>query len=112
MMVEKELEVADSVQGQFAATVTSVADLNGDELQDVAVGAPLEDDGRGAVYIYLGNWTQGIRSQYSQVHPKTATHGINPSQPRAGVELLLSGTEIWHKLAASLQGRVHVMGKW
>ena len=79
MILEKELEVADCVQGQFAATVTSVADLNGDELQDVAVGAPLEDDGRGAVYIYLGNWTQGIRSQYSQVHPKTTTHGINPS---------------------------------
>ncbi|XP_036420533.1 integrin alpha-D [Colossoma macropomum] len=64
--VEKELEVADCVQGQFAATVTSVADLNGDDLQDVAVGAPLEDGGRGAVYIYLGNRTQGIRPQYSQ----------------------------------------------
>ncbi|XP_036420534.1 integrin alpha-L-like [Colossoma macropomum] len=66
MKLVKELEVADCVQGQFAATVTSVADLNGDELQDVAVGAPLENNGRGAVYIYLGNRTQGIRPQYSQ----------------------------------------------
>ncbi|XP_036420542.1 integrin alpha-X-like [Colossoma macropomum] len=66
MILEKELEVADCVQGRFAATVTSVADLNGDKLQDVAVGAPLEDGGRGAVYIYLGNRIHGIRPQYSQ----------------------------------------------
>ncbi|KAL7845134.1 hypothetical protein AOLI_G00233260 [Acnodon oligacanthus] len=66
MELEKVLEVADCVQGRFAATVTSVADLNGDELQDIAVGAPLEDDGKGAVYIYLGNQTQGVRPNYSQ----------------------------------------------
>ncbi|XP_017539939.1 integrin alpha-D [Pygocentrus nattereri] len=66
MELEKVLEVSDCVQGQFAATVTSVADLNGDELQDIAVGAPLEDSGKGAVYIYLGNRTQGIRPNYSQ----------------------------------------------
>ncbi|KAL7845133.1 hypothetical protein AOLI_G00233250 [Acnodon oligacanthus] len=66
MTLVKVLEVADCVQGQFAATVTSVADLNGDELQDIAVGAPLEDDGRGAVYIYLGNQTQSVRPTYSQ----------------------------------------------
>ncbi|KAL6482479.1 hypothetical protein MHYP_G00105590 [Metynnis hypsauchen] len=66
MELEKVLEVADCVQGQFAATVTSVADLNGDNLQDIAVGAPLEENGRGAVYIYLGNRTQGIRPYYSQ----------------------------------------------
>ncbi|KAL6482476.1 hypothetical protein MHYP_G00105560 [Metynnis hypsauchen] len=66
MELEKVLEVADCVQGRFAATVTSVADLNGDNLQDIAVGAPLEDNGKGAVYIYLGNRTQGVRPHYSQ----------------------------------------------
>ncbi|KAI4901455.1 hypothetical protein NFI96_030501, partial [Prochilodus magdalenae] len=66
MALEKQLEVADCAQGQFAASVAPLADLNGDNLQDVAVGAPLEDDGRGAIYIYLGNLTQGIRLQYSQ----------------------------------------------
>ncbi|XP_049325410.1 integrin alpha-X-like isoform X1 [Astyanax mexicanus] len=66
MMLEEVQKVSENVLGQFAASVTSVADLNGDELQDVAVGAPLEDDGRGAVYIYLGNQSQGVRPKYSQ----------------------------------------------
>ncbi len=32
---------------------------------DIAVGSPYEDDGRGAVYIYLGN-EFGLNSKYSQ----------------------------------------------
>lgn len=48
-------------------TISSLADLNGDGLRDVAVGAPMEDDNRGAVYIYLGNPHTGIRPAFSQV---------------------------------------------
>ncbi|XP_072514126.1 integrin alpha-M-like [Salminus brasiliensis] len=66
MVLVKKQEVSESVLGQFAASVTSIADLNGDKLQDMAVGAPLEDDGRGAVYIYLGDHMGGIRARYSQ----------------------------------------------
>ncbi|XP_035391024.1 integrin alpha-M isoform X2 [Electrophorus electricus] len=62
-------EVCECVQGRFGTSMAPIADLNGDELQDLTVGAPLEDDGRGAVYIYLGNRTQGIRPQYSQRIP-------------------------------------------
>uniref|UniRef100_A0AAY5ESX0 VWFA domain-containing protein n=1 Tax=Electrophorus electricus TaxID=8005 RepID=A0AAY5ESX0_ELEEL len=63
------LKVCECVQGRFGTSMAPIADLNGDELQDLTVGAPLEDDGRGAVYIYLGNRTQGIRPQYSQRIP-------------------------------------------
>lgn len=66
-MLEKVLEVCESVQGRFGMTLAAVADLNGDQLQDLAVGAPLEDDQKGAMYIYLGNEQQGIRSKFSQV---------------------------------------------
>ncbi|XP_066516401.1 integrin alpha-D [Hoplias malabaricus] len=65
--LEKGLVLAESIQGQFAASVTTISDLNGDHLQDIAVGAPLEDDGRGAVYIYLGESKQGVRPQYTQL---------------------------------------------
>uniref|UniRef100_A0A8D0BMN0 Integrin subunit alpha L n=1 Tax=Salvator merianae TaxID=96440 RepID=A0A8D0BMN0_SALMN len=40
--------------GRFGAAMTDLADINGDGLADVAVGAPLEDENRGAVYIYHG----------------------------------------------------------
>ncbi|XP_062866546.1 integrin alpha-D [Trichomycterus rosablanca] len=62
----RELVLNESAQGRFASTVAPIVDLNGDGLQDLAVGAPLEDGGRGAVYIYLGNQKQGIRPHYSQ----------------------------------------------
>lgn len=56
-------------QGRFGSSISSLTDLNGDGLKDVAVGAPLEDDHRGAVYIYLGEKLNGIRPKFSQVRP-------------------------------------------
>uniref|UniRef100_A0A674DV26 Integrin alpha-L-like n=1 Tax=Salmo trutta TaxID=8032 RepID=A0A674DV26_SALTR len=54
-------------QGRFGSSISSLTDLNGDGLKDVAVGAPLEDDHRGAVYIYLGEKLKGIRPEFSQL---------------------------------------------
>ncbi|TTE81785.1 Integrin alpha-L [Bagarius yarrelli] len=64
--MEKVLEVCESPQGRFGMSLAAVADLNGDQLQDLAVGAPLEENQQGAVYIYLGNQESGIRPDYSQ----------------------------------------------
>ncbi|XP_053085746.1 integrin alpha-M isoform X2 [Pangasianodon hypophthalmus] len=66
LKLEKELEISESAQGRFGMTLAAVADLNGDQLQDLAVGAPLEDNQKGAIYIYLGNHEHGIRPKYSQ----------------------------------------------
>ncbi|KAB5523812.1 hypothetical protein PHYPO_G00156700 [Pangasianodon hypophthalmus] len=66
LKLEKELEICESAQGRFGMTLAAVADLNGDQLQDLAVGAPLEDNQKGAIYIYLGNHEHGIRPKYSQ----------------------------------------------
>ncbi|XP_063073606.1 integrin alpha-M-like [Engraulis encrasicolus] len=52
-------------RGRFGWALASLADLNGDEIRDVAVGAPLEDDGRGSLYIFNGR-TGGINPTYSQ----------------------------------------------
>ncbi len=59
------LNVSESNTGRFAASVASLKDLNGDSLSDVAVGAPLENEG--VVYIYLGDMTHGINPKHTQV---------------------------------------------
>ncbi|XP_074544283.1 integrin alpha-L [Halichoeres trimaculatus] len=64
--LKKERVVSVASMGRFGTTISSLADLNGDKLRDVAVGAPLEDEHRGAVYIYLGDRKKGIRSAFSQ----------------------------------------------
>ncbi|XP_040828949.1 integrin alpha-L isoform X2 [Ochotona curzoniae] len=49
--------------GRFGAAIAALADLNGDGLLDVAVGAPLE--AQGAVYIFNGQ-QEGLSPQPSQ----------------------------------------------
>uniref|UniRef100_A0A6Q2ZJQ8 VWFA domain-containing protein n=1 Tax=Esox lucius TaxID=8010 RepID=A0A6Q2ZJQ8_ESOLU len=67
-LTDKVLEMNVSVpsRGRFGSSISSLLDLNGDGLKDVAVGAPLEDNHSGAVYIYLGEKIMGIRPKFSQ----------------------------------------------
>ncbi|KAM9363266.1 integrin alpha-L-like [Symphorus nematophorus] len=66
MQLKLSLNVTAPSMGRFGTTISSLADLNGDGLRDVAVGAPLEDDNRGVVYIFLGDKHRGICSTFSQ----------------------------------------------
>ncbi|XP_060764811.1 integrin alpha-2 [Neoarius graeffei] len=50
---------------RFGMAIAAVPDLNLDGFTDVVVGAPLEENGHGAIYIYNGD-AQSIRSQSSQ----------------------------------------------
>ncbi|RXN14546.1 integrin alpha-L-like protein [Labeo rohita] len=60
---QKTLNVSESTTGRFAASVSSLKDLNGDSLSDVAVGATLENEG--VVYLYLGDATCGINPEHA-----------------------------------------------
>lgn len=58
------------IKGRFGSALTVLPDLNMDKLNDLAVGAPLENDGQGSIYIFHGGRDNGINSinpTYSQV---------------------------------------------
>ena len=52
---------------RFGSAIADVGDLDDNRYNDVAVGAPLEDNNKGAVYIYLGDSERGIQDTISQV---------------------------------------------
>lgn len=46
--------------------ISAVPDLDLDGYNDVVVGAPLEDKGKGVIYIYNGE-NKALNKQFSQV---------------------------------------------
>uniref|UniRef100_A0A8C6B6W9 Integrin subunit alpha D n=1 Tax=Monodon monoceros TaxID=40151 RepID=A0A8C6B6W9_MONMO len=52
--------------GRFGAALTVLGDVNGDRLTDVAIGAPGEQENRGAVYLFHGTSGLGISPVHSQ----------------------------------------------
>ncbi|XP_047389040.1 integrin alpha-M isoform X2 [Sciurus carolinensis] len=52
--------------GRFGAAMTALGDVNGDKLTDVAIGAPGEQENRGAIYIFHGTSVFSISPSHSQ----------------------------------------------
>ena len=68
-----------SDQGRFGSSLAVLPDLNSDGLNDLAVGAPLENGGQGSIYIFHSEIGGGgrIHPTYSQVSEnKEATRGF------------------------------------
>lgn len=65
----KELEIellgSDAYAARFGETIINLGDIDTDGFEDVAIGAPQEDDLQGAIYIYNGR-ENGITSTFSQ----------------------------------------------
>ncbi|XP_043931197.1 integrin alpha-4 [Protopterus annectens] len=60
-----ELSGSDMYAARFGDTISNLGDIDNDGFEDVAVGAPHEDDLQGAVYIYNGR-KNGISHSFSQ----------------------------------------------
>ncbi|XP_067105854.1 integrin alpha-2 isoform X1 [Osmerus mordax] len=51
---------------RFGMAIAAVSDLNLDGYSDVVVGAPLEDSNRGVIYVFNGDNSRTLKTQYSQ----------------------------------------------
>ncbi|KAG7282762.1 hypothetical protein CRUP_029970 [Coryphaenoides rupestris] len=73
-------------RGRFGSSIAPLPDLNGDGLNDLAVGAPLENQGQGSVYIFRGDARGTINTRVSQripgseVKPGLKFFGLSISQ--------------------------------
>ncbi|XP_036429517.1 integrin alpha-9 isoform X2 [Colossoma macropomum] len=76
VMEEAEiLNGENAYNAHFGECITTLGDIDDDGYQDVAIGAPKEDDYGGAVYIYHGD-AKGIVSKYSM---RLSGRSINPA---------------------------------
>ncbi|XP_031332931.1 integrin alpha-PS3-like isoform X1 [Photinus pyralis] len=74
------------IGGQFGSCIMFLGDIHRDGYSDIAVGAPYENEGSGAIYIYRGN-SYGLSSSPSQriagkdFVPNILGFGISISKP-------------------------------
>ncbi|RVE59543.1 hypothetical protein OJAV_G00189780 [Oryzias javanicus] len=74
--------------GRFGSSLAVLPDLNLDGFKDLAVGAPLENDGEGCIYVFLRQRGKSINPSFSQqqripasaVQPGLKFFGITISQ--------------------------------
>ncbi|KAJ8417182.1 hypothetical protein AAFF_G00284090 [Aldrovandia affinis] len=65
-VLEGALEISDHGQNsRFGSSLAPIPDINGDTYREVVVGAPLEDDHRGAIYLFYGQH-DGLQRKYKQ----------------------------------------------
>ncbi|KAL3967661.1 phylloquinone omega-hydroxylase/docosahexaenoic acid omega-hydroxylase [Sarotherodon galilaeus] len=75
-----------AVKGRFGSSLAVLPDLNSDGFRDLAVGAPLENNGEGSIYIFNGEGGGRVSPAYSQritgseVQPKLKFFGLSISQ--------------------------------
>lgn len=72
-VLEGALEIHNGGQNaRFGSALAPVPDLNGDAFNDLVVGAPLEDDHKGAIYVFFSQQSRILR-KYKQVWRLTNT---------------------------------------
>lgn len=66
-ILEGALEIHNGGQNaRFGSALAPVPDVNGDGFNDLVVGAPLEDDHKGAIYVFFSQQSRILR-KYKQV---------------------------------------------
>jgi len=71
-----ELKGNEEVGARFGTSIAFAGDLNKDGYNDVIIGAPMTEDGKGAVYVYHGS-EDGISTKYRQRIGASEVQGVN-----------------------------------
>lgn len=87
---EPKLILTGKLESRFGLALANLGDINKDFCDDIAVGAPYEDDG--VVYIYLGS-RDGLSDKPSQII-KVSDLGLLPSPIRTFGSSLSGGIDI------------------
>ncbi|XP_075463988.1 integrin alpha-10 isoform X3 [Ascaphus truei] len=87
---------------RFGYSLAAAADLNHDGFNDVVVGAPLEDNHRGAVYIYHGYRTTVLPSYKQRIDSSTFQHGLSYFGRSVSAHMDLDGDELVDLTVGSL----------
>ncbi|XP_046403022.1 integrin alpha-PS3-like isoform X2 [Ischnura elegans] len=80
---QKDIMGSQQPGARFGTAISNVGDLNKDSYPDVAVGAPYDSFGHGAVYIYLGS-AKGINPKFAQ---RISASKIDPNLQGFGMSI-------------------------
>ncbi|KAM4719693.1 integrin alpha-1 isoform 2-T2 [Anableps anableps] len=106
---------------RFGTAIAAVSDLNLDGFNDVVIGAPFENDHRGAVYIYHGTSSSSLKKDFVQHIPAggdgekvkffgQSIHGIMDLNGDGIVDVTIGGlggaSLFWSRDVAELRGNM------
>ncbi|KAF4091000.1 hypothetical protein AMELA_G00032020 [Ameiurus melas] len=76
-ILEGVLELSElGENARFGSALAPVSDLNGDSFNDLVVGAPLEDEHRGAIYIYNSQRNRILRKYKQRISAVELAPGL------------------------------------
>uniref|UniRef100_A0A3B4ZXX6 Integrin subunit alpha 11 n=1 Tax=Stegastes partitus TaxID=144197 RepID=A0A3B4ZXX6_9TELE len=76
-VLEGALEIHNGGQNaRFGSSLAPVPDLNGDGFNDLVVGAPLEDDHKGAIYVFFSQHNRILRKYKQRIAAADLAPGL------------------------------------
>ncbi|KAF3686674.1 Integrin alpha-11 Precursor [Channa argus] len=76
-VLEGALEIHNGGQNaRFGSSLAPVPDLNGDGFNDLVVGAPLEDDHKGAIYVFFSQHNRILRKYKQRIAAVDLASGL------------------------------------